>query len=829
MWELIRQSARHRLQRLVILAMGALLVTGGLAVLVGQLNQMRAQVQSVVELGNASSYDLLVRPRSTEPLAGYIASTGMAGGRGGITQEQLNQIRQLKEVAIAAPLTEAMVLELPVLVPQPLPHGLYRATWSVAAVPGAQPATGDSWLWLLPTRLKEPEPLTAEELARLAELKANMKTPKSFWQSLEMGDLGSIPAETYERAGVIPVPLGESDKILLPVTVGVRVVAIDPAAEAALTGLDQAVTAGRYLAPQDTGTGMGTPTGQPRWSLPVLSRAAEAGGFQIQVALTPAGLGASPTEAILNDLAAKGGAASLSSTLPASSALTWSTGSGGTGAYLQALLSPQGIQPYWQARAFESPAPPVYEAVQTGVQVNSTGQQSWGDLTGPGYRAANQESVLSTVFLPQYVGTYDPARLGLTSASDPLALLYQPGGQASDFPGALVQGAPPLITTLEAVKQFLPAAPIGSIRVKAAGDDVDSVMRAGKAIEGATGLQVQIMRGAAMRPVQVGLGTNESVTLLWPQLGAFLDYTREVERGDLAVLGLVAIVGLLFILATAIVHVLLRGKELATLAALGWRRNSLLVLVGVEAAAVGGTGGLLALLLLRTEPALVAAGLTLLIYTLGALVAAALSGVGRPGLSLRSGGVTPHPSLAHVDSIRGSAWATFRARRRNLLILLAIALPTALLLAMTGIASHLEEPLFVDLAGAQVMVSLRPLHWGAVAAAFVLAAGTAADLIALSVTERRGELAILRAIGWRANAVSTHVIWEGALAGLAAGLLGLVIGSGMLYWAFGRLPDGLWLQIPIVLCVPVLTGLLGALLPARWAARLQTAQEVKGL
>ncbi|HLO04492.1 MAG TPA: FtsX-like permease family protein, partial [Symbiobacteriaceae bacterium] len=441
---------------------------------------------------------------------------------------------------------------------------------------------------------------------------------------------------------------------------------------------------------------------------------------------------------------------------------------------------------------------------------------------------AGVESTLSSLFLPQLVGTYDPARLKLASANDPLASFYQPGEQASDFPSALLQGAPPLITSLEAVQRFLPAAPIGSIRVKAAGDTVDSVMRAGKAIEGATGLQVQIVRGAAMRPVQV-LGTGAPVTLQWPQVGAFLDYSRELERGDLAVLTLVGIVGLLFILATAIVHVLLRGKELATLAALGWRRNSLLVLVGVEAAAVGGTGGLLALVLLRTGPALVAAGLTILIYTLGALAAAALSGVGRPGLSLRSGGVTPHKSLAHVDSIRGSAWATFRARRRNALILLAIALPTALLLAMAGIASHLEEPLFVDVAGAQVMLNLRPLHWGAVAAAFVLAAGTAADLIALSVTERRGELAILRAIGWRASAVQTHVIWEGALSGLAAGVLGLLIGSGMLLWAFGRLPGSLWLQMPIVLCVPVLTGLLGALLPARWAARLQTAQEVKGL
>lgn len=577
--------------------MGALLVTGGLTVLVGQLNQMRAQVQSVVSLGNASTYDLLVRPRSTEPLNGYLATTGLTGHRGGITLDQLARIRALEEVAIAAPVTEAMVLELPLALPQRLPHGLYRASWSLAADEGAPAKTGEAWLWLLPSA-------------------------------------ASIPPALYERAGIAPVTTGETEKVLLPVTVGVRVVAIDPVAEAALVGLDNVITAGRYLEERDTGLNEPPlPNGQHRWELPVLKRAPGTGGLQIQLSLTPAGLGASPTEALLNDLAAKGGASALTSSLPANPAATWASGSGGTGAYLQALLEQKGIQPYYHAVGYEPPAPPAYtkDPAGPGVLAVAVGQQSWGALTGESYRAAGVDTALSAVFLPRYIGTYDPTRLTIASANDPLAPLYRPGSLASDFPGALVQDAPPLITTLEAATPFLPAAPIGSIRVKVAGDDVDSIMRAGKAIEATTGLQVEIIRGAAARPVQVSLGSGAPVTLQWLQLGTFLDYSREVERGDLGVLTLVAIVGLLFILSTAIVHVLLRGRELATLAALGWRRGPLLLLVGVEAAAVGGAGGLVALLLLRSGQALIAAALTLVVYTISALAAAALSGVGRPG------------------------------------------------------------------------------------------------------------------------------------------------------------------------------------------------------
>jgi hypothetical protein len=830
MWELIRQSARHRLQRLALLTLGAFLITGGLSVLVGRVQAMQTNVRAAVQQGWATRYDLLVRPKSVAPLAGSIAPTDLQGGRGGISLAQLAQIRSRSDVAIAAPITDALVLEVPVLLPRgDLPEGLYRAAWRLDGWQGAGPVQGDAFLWILPAT-KEGAP-------------------------------DGALAEAFKAAGIEPIPLGEATKIPLPVTIPVRLVAVDPQAEAALVGLDRALTSGRYLLPSDQAQFSPGRQLRPIYDLPALIRAPGPSdpGLQMEFTLqaVPVNLPEGTswpalTEELLRGLAGQGGPRYLRSIVTPAPVLRWESGQGGLGAFLATALRTSQLEPRWLAEGKEAPTPPQYDLTNPdqhlpGLTPVPAGQQRWGALQGNGWRAAGVDNSLAPGLRLRPVGTYDPSLIERQSPLDPTAFLYRPaplpavraGGaplSPSDLPGALLQAAPPAIVPLEAISRFLPTNPIGAVRVKVAGADagpagIEAVLQAARGIEATTGLQVDVIRGAALRPVQIqfapGQAGDTAYTAQWLAPGTFVEYTRELERGDLAVLLLVGVVGILFILATATVHVLLRAQELATLAATGWRRHHLLLLVGAEAALVSGGGGLVALILLHSRQALTALALALLLYIGGALIAAASIGLGRPGRIMRSAGVTPHPSLAHVDSIQGAAWAALRARRRNGLMLLAIALPTALLLVMTGLSLHLEDQLFVEVAGQQVMLQLRPLHWGALAGAFVLAAGTAADLIALSVLERRRELAILAAIGWRPTAVRRHVLWEGLLAGLAAGGAGVLMGSALLMWALGGLPQGFLARMPLVLAVPVVTGLLGALLPARWAARLQTAQEVK--
>ena len=115
----------------------------------------------------------------------------------------------------------------------------------------------------------------------------------------------------------------------------------------------------------------------------------------------------------------------------------------------------------------------------------------------------------------------------------------------------------------------------------------------------------------------------------------------------------------------------------------------------------------------------------------------------------------------------------------------------------------------------------------------VLAAGAVGHALALAVRRRRGELAVLRALGLTTRQARMVVVTHGsvlAVIGLALGLpLGLVVGRGVWRVVAGFIP--LAYQPPLAVWALVLIGPLTvlaanllALWPGRRAAGLRPAQ-----
>lgn len=113
----------------------------------------------------------------------------------------------------------------------------------------------------------------------------------------------------------------------------------------------------------------------------------------------------------------------------------------------------------------------------------------------------------------------------------------------------------------------------------------------------------------------------------------------------------------------------------------------------------------------------------------------------------------------------------------------------------------------------------------------ILAMGTLAHAIVTSVRRRRGDLAVLKAIGFRRRDVAATVSWQATtLMGLAL-VVGLPLGVAVGRWSWQVVADGLGAPAPVTPVLAVILIVLIALaganlvaaLPARSAARIRPA------
>jgi len=165
-------------------------------------------------------------------------------------------------------------------------------------------------------------------------------------------------------------------------------------------------------------------------------------------------------------------------------------------------------------------------------------------------------------------------------------------------------------------------------------------------------------------------------------------------------------------------------------------------------------------------------------------------------------------------SVPGLALGAFLARwRRQMLTLLCLAVATFLLATFLLVTVRMRGVMCGSLLGDFLILEITPRHLLTAALCLGLALVAVTEIMTLNVAERRGELQLLSALGWRPRTIRLMIAWEGAFGGLAGGLLGAALAVALLATYQDVGVGGLILPALAVLPLPTLAGFIGALIP----------------
>lgn len=326
--ELVRRAlrrARGDRARSVATLLAIFAAVTSFVVLTGHASTQRLEVTRTAEENYRASYDILVRPTGStlglEASEGLVRTNFLSGQYGGITVDQVEQVRALPGVEIAAPIamvgyyyqTLPITQQIADLLPQG-ERGLVRYRTEITARNGTATTSGPAGYYYRTATEWEPVPTTWSgdewpdtHLEKLGEEELNPCAGMMAASQLFRG--GSIHDEFEPLSPLDPEVLWEfqchsdvpfrneqgelDDGPHLPIPLRVRVgypmlvAAIDPAAEAALVGLDEAVFEGRYLTTEDTDAsavpseeGIGKP-----WRTPALLAGAQEVDYQVRIVI----------------------------------------------------------------------------------------------------------------------------------------------------------------------------------------------------------------------------------------------------------------------------------------------------------------------------------------------------------------------------------------------------------------------------------------------------------------------------------------------------------------------------------------------------------------
>jgi putative ABC transport system permease protein len=293
----------HRRGRSLALLLGILVATTAFTVLTGTSESQRLEVRGTVAKAFRGDYDILVRPRASrtalERRTGQVQPNFLSGLFGGITLAQWHEIERIPGIDVAAPLANlgyvlpTAVISLDLSRAATGTHGRvllradvrWRSDRGLTRVPDAP-----HFVYVTPNPLRRRPPQSDPEAYRrysLGEVVPGRKRPVPvcysafdavavsldgpFSDPLRM-EFGCFSRATRTgiagkdlaplRRGPVRVELSWSFPLLLS--------AIDPTAEARLTGLDRSVVEGRYLRPTD-GTAVGAKRGGRDPVMPILA------------------------------------------------------------------------------------------------------------------------------------------------------------------------------------------------------------------------------------------------------------------------------------------------------------------------------------------------------------------------------------------------------------------------------------------------------------------------------------------------------------------------------------------------------------------------------
>lgn len=653
--------------RVVALVLGVAAATTAFVVLTGQVAEQRLALRGQVSAQASPNYDILVRPAGSrtalEQRDGLVRANFLSGQFGGITLAQWRRIQQLAGVRVAAPI--AMVgyflqtVQIPIDLTDRLGPGdahLFIASVTRKTARGltsfVEPAISYSYVSTAPaTYVGKPGDAEVGVLVPGPDGKQRLVCPVRPRSTLSPLSVRSKRTGTcwsrqngLDGGGFASLPRGHAG-IVVQWTFPFLLAAIDPAQEAALSGLDTAVKRGDYL-PERGGA-----PGRIGRSVPVLM--AEQSDFDDQDQISIKRLPAAETLEVGAGLRIE----QLDALLESASGTVVRTASISAATAYRRLLStslrrtePAIVDSYWTSGPVTyrtdpdgtlRPRPVTNPASvwQAPMQYQNTVLVP-PDAGDTSFRRLSQHPALSVSASPDgaprlaVVGTFDQSRLNSAGAGGSAELLggyrtqpLAPADPASrrrlhdqplapdSNPAGYLLPAPTLFTSLDAASVFTdpatfddvsPAtAPISAVRVRVAGvrgtDPVsrERVRLVAEAISDATGLDVDVTVGSAPTSRQLVLPAGSAgrpalrLSEQWQRKGVVVQVLRAIDRKSALLFTLVLVVCGVFIANAAGAAARSPRMELSTLSCLGWTRGQLMRLLLGEMAVIGAGAGLL--------------------------------------------------------------------------------------------------------------------------------------------------------------------------------------------------------------------------------------------
>ena len=130
---------------------------------------------------------------------------------------------------------------------------------------------------------------------------------------------------------------------------------------------------------------------------------------------------------------------------------------------------------------------------------------------------------------------------------------------------------------------------------------------------------------------------------------------------------------------------------------------------------------------------------------------------------------------------------------------------------------------------------IRAMSWGTSLLAVIVGVLGVMNTMLMTVFERKQEICILLAIGWKRGRIMRMVLWESALLGLLGGIAGVLIGiAGVMVLEtlpaiHGLLEPDLSLRLMVMaVAIAVIVGVLSGLYPAWRSSRLTPSLAMQG-
>jgi hypothetical protein len=762
-----------------------------------------------------------------EAQQGLIRPNFLGSVAGGITMKQLASIRGISGVEVAAPVAVAGYITVPA--GEQVPLASYAQGSGYVAFRVTATRKGDAGMTTYPPQV------SYFLAAAQGQLVVTSQSGGPGSERLVVGnqsvDCTGLHIACQGQYGVCdtascPIEAGSVHAIATDARLpqAIVVAGVDPQSEAQLAGLDRCVTSGRYLTGADSWNLLQIPQFGNVKQIPAL--VSDHTFIDESITLT-VDRATDPTISATGDPFGRisGWAPVTSSSWSAddlyrhyldiaqkpyvSLSDTWTPGDvtySGSGDQLTAETTPPDYSVFKTSLLPDTPgellAPPEAKDVW------------FRSLTPHPIDASYNKSDGPPAFLP--VGSYNPACLagfnplagGALETYAPASVTLPDGRHLG--PNASVTGyvnmPPTVLTTLSGIQVLddpnhyagaAGAAFISVIRVRVAGTQQPGqvaqqrLSRVAAAIHDATGLQVDIVKGASPRQVQVTLPAGSfgrpalTVTEPWSVKGVGFRFLQAVSLQNLLMFSLVLVAASFLVGQTAYVSVRRRRSELAVLRAIGWPPWRIALLIELELLILGlavGTVGLALGLLVTGLAHIGSSWWTVLGVVPLSILIALVAGV-VPAVSTMRGttiNVISQPEPIRDRQLPSSALALgFRQatvwRWDVAMGVAALALGAALLGGIELIAAGFRGQLDTTFLGTYLAGQVRPFHF--VVAGLTLAVGAiaAAQVITLAYLERRVHLATLRALGWPRAEVVKMLLGQAIALGLFAAAIAVAV------------------------------------------------------